>query len=450
MEFREALRELHVRVNRETLLLVARYFQAPTSKRQSTHHQQTSQCRGLSGGDVDIVEISYVTLVDFVFGRKGITPGSRERAEHTTVTLSKDDRDVDVTGESKTEEHNDCGKGICTLCSMGKLDDVQRQKWSNDEVKELATDDHRYYVDVDQIRAARVAVLDIRDALGRVALFIASAAGAVSAAKILLRHGATPTFAVEGTQLNALTVAPNSQMRQIITMAARRSLVHVASARRKPADNSLSPAATAAIPGPDDNRASDQHPMLVADRGVPRRDEPRMESLVAIIAEAERDAPSEGEVRADMKTSLHFAASAGLPGAVRAILGIAGDNGAKSGDAARSQRPPWTSLSSRPLSSQNSAKARALGSDDASSGANLRGFVHHGNFKEFLQRKSDASGWSALHGCCAGFSPGHYRCALALLESRADPNAMTNTGRTPLHVAASVACAGGISDGVSR
>lgn len=423
VELREALRDVTVRVTQQTMLDVARYFQAPTGELYHTraHHRRQRDIKGRE--NEDDVRISYVLLLDAVFGRREIRPATRG-------------------GQSEAGERPE-SEGT-PMEDFAELARNRRCGTANDG-EDDSNDDQRF-VDLHRIRAARVAVLDTTDSLDRPALFVAAAAGAVSAAKVLLRHGATPSFVVEGTGLTAFSVASSSVMRRVLAAAARRSLDQAVSRRE---NNHETRSAWTERPS-ETTRELQQGVSAVVDNRVRDRERHRMEALMYTVAEAETNSPIGGELRVDMKTGLHVAASAGLSEAVKQLvkqetserncdrresgrLGVSGGT--------RRVRPAWAS-SWRSTTALQEPLRDIVASEYHTD-------MFHQNDDGLLSLKTDTSGWSPLHACCAESSTRHTCCALTLLGSQSDPNLRTITGKTPLHVAASAPHTTGSQGGVS-
>lgn len=480
-EFREALRDLHVTVTRQTLSEVARRFPARTRRGSSRRRREmqwedkhTVSCG--EGTEVDVF-LSYGLLVDAVCSREGLRKPSDRSAVEAGVRFELPSnshernrgrslvRTEDKLGEAEGAPGQLSGRRLQLRHSIAAGKQVIEKKEDDD-----GDDGDRYFVDVPRIRAARLAALDSKDALGRSSIFVASATGAVSALKVLFQHGATPTCTVQGTALTALSVARDALTRRVLADAVRASLENVMSCRRQrnTARMNSTPGVTIVLKGSDSEpapreagkkddrvltRGSEGDDIDVGD-GVchSARESRYMESMVAFLAENERSLPLEGQYRADMKSSLHVAAAVGLPTVLKNI--VARDHkdtnvNDRAGGGSRTGRPAWDFSCFRSPSAAEDC--RKLGVNEFSSHPSS---VAHPKKKQeqqwMLPLKPDASGRSALHACCAEASPEHYRCALALLESQSNPNLRTNTSRTPLHVAAaSVSGHAGAPGGVS-
>lgn len=412
--FREALDDVNVRVSEQTLLEVGRYFQAPTLKYRRSHqhgnrdsgYRDTHGSRGIAI-DCAPFEMSYIPLVDIVFSRKCV----REPTGG-----------VQVDGEDTTDDPRRDSEGKPGRDLRREIDQPGGYRTGTDW-DERAGGDDRCYVSVGRIRAARVAVIETSDALGRSPIFLAAAAGSVPAVKALIRHGAASSLPVEGTGLTPYSVAPSLLMRRVLAAEARHSL-YQAMSRRNDGHHLAG--------GANEDRNIEKHAPgheLAASLNDPAKtiETQRMETWVSTLAEGEQATTSASETRVDQKTSLHLAATAGLPEAVKDLISRGMEESKDGGrqtpaanttDGACLAQPAWKT-------SWKSPEHQAFSQDLSSAAA----------------RTTDANGWSALHACCDEASPQHYSCALALLGSQRDPNARTNTGRTPLHVAA---IAGGV------
>lgn len=418
--FREALDDVNVRVSEQTLLEVGRYFQAPTLKhhRRGRRDNQDSGYRsthGRRGTAIDCapVEMSYVPLMDIVFGRKCVRePRSNAQTDDDATNDPRREREGKPGQHLRREAGQPGGRG-----------------------GERTDDDDGCYVSVGRIRAARVAVIETPDALGRSPLFLAAAADGVAAVKALLQHGAASSVAVEGTGLTPYSVAPSSLMRRVLAAEARHSLYQAISKRNSgyrlaggaKGDNSVEKGTT----------EHESVASLSLDDPAKAVETQRMETWISTLAEGEQAAVSASETRADQKTSLHLAATAGLPEAVKDLLGRGvgepkdGGRHARTGGAGLAQ-PAWKTSWKPPEHIYEEPRLNTA-----------HRALDHQTFprasSNVAARTTDANGWSALHACCEGASPQHYSCALALLGSQRDPNARTNTGKTPLHVAAGAA-----------
>lgn len=439
-QFREALDDVNVRVSEQTLLEVGRYFQAPTLKdecsQRKKHETGYGNALGERGNTTDcaLVEISYVPLMDIVFGRKTVrNPSSRE-------FQSEGDKETDHRQGNWDEKSGDGlqwrEKETSLTYSTDAYDDNDIGVGYDDDV------DDRCYVNVDRIRAARVAVIEATDGLARPPLFLAAAAGVVPTAKILIQHGAESALAVSGTDLTPYSVAPSLTMKRVLAAEARQSLYRAVSER---ISGDCHGDVVSGVNNNGKDGKTDQHAGLEVAGGTVA--EPccditrRMEMWVSTLAEGELQSDRSNETRVDQKTSLHLAAIAGLPEAVKSLLGR-GIGKSKDG-ATRSPlvqgavemcsaRPSWIT-SWKPC--YNDIR---LGDTRVKSVAHSA-FDNHSSSKHdrnLATLATDANGWSPLHSCCAKASPQHYSCVVSMLGSNADPNARTNTGTTPLHVAA--------------
>lgn len=423
--FDEALHDVNVRVSEQTLLEVGRYFQAPTLKsrrgRRDDYDSRKRTAHGSRDATIDgaLVEMSYVHLVDVVFGRRQVPEDARgvpNEGENKADSQPGDDEETRTHDWRRRDD--DPGKGL-------------------DERRDDGGD---CYVNVDRILAARIAVLETTDALGRSPLFLAAASGGVAAAKTLIRHGAASAIAVKGTGLTPYSVAPSLLMRRVLAKEARQSLYRALSERAygdRLCKEAMIEDEREEAPRPrrpeDEEGQSSKAPNHATETDQTRR----LEIWVSTLAEEEL-VPRTSQIRADQKSSLHLAAAAGLPGAMKDLLRReAGGSkaewrckpaGRRAGGAYPAP-PAWktSSKSTEGVFGDPPFLASARASDNQSCPkdvANLAALV------------TDANGWTALHACCAEASPQHYACALALLGSNRDPNARTNTGKTPLHVAA--------------
>eukprot|EP00903_Cladosiphon_okamuranus_P019482 g17915.t1 len=434
--FREALDDVNVRVSEETLLEVGRYFRAPTLEYHRSHHGNHSSgyrsTQGNKGTPIDCkpVEMSYIPLMDIVFGRKRVR-------EPTTGVLNGEDATSDdpQRGGDGSPGHN-LRQAI-----------AQPGGRSASKGRDERTDDNdRCYVNAGRILAARVAVIETPDALGRSPLFLAAAADSVAAVKTLIRHGAASSLAVDGTGLTPYSVAPSSLMRSVLAGEARHSLYQAISKR----SSGRHLAGGAKEDGIAEQEATGHE--LAASLDDPAKtllETQRMETWVLTLAEGEQSDTTENKTRVDQKTSLHLAATAGLPEVVKHIVcrGMGEPKGsgrlktaAKTTGGAGPARPAWKTSWKPPEHICGEPRLNTA----------HHALDHRRTFCQDLSNEAtsttDANGWSALHASCDEASSRHYTCALALLGSQKDPNARTNTGRTPLHVAA----AGGASSAEVR
>lgn len=436
--FGEALHDVNVRVSEQTLLEVGRYFQAPTLKsrrgRRDDHDSRNGTTHGSRGAALDgaLIEMSYIPLMDVVFGRRRVPDdarGAQNEGENEADGQPGDHEEKPTHDWLRPED--DHGKGL----------------------DERSADVGGCYVSVDRIRAARIAVLETTDALGRSPLFLAAASGGVAAAKTLVRHGAASAVAVKGTGLTPYSVAPTLLMRRVLAEEARRSLNLALSERA----HDLRLCKEAMV---EDEREEAPRPRRPEDEdgqsttalndatktGMTRR----MEMWVSTLAEEEL-VPRASQIRADQKSSLHLAAAAGLPGAMKSILGrgvggLQGEGRCKPAGRRASGTcpapPTWKKSSKSTEGVRGDTRClTAARVSEAQSGSN--------NVATLAALATDANGWTALHACCAEASPQHYACALSLLGSERDSNARTNTGKTPLHVAAGANDSPGVRGGVS-
>lgn len=447
-EFRDALLDINVRVSEHTLLEVGRCFQASASKDGRGRHKRDRHDPGRrkSRGNKDIVldhaliDISYVPLVEAVFHREDI--------EVPEPGPSQGGRDADYLADTRSDN------------SVGENTSDEDGKKCDDSDEDDDNAEH-CFVNVVRIRAARVAAVEAKDALGRRPLFLAAATGAVSAAKYLIRHGAASSLAVDGTGLTAYSVAAGLPMRRVLASEARHSLDQAMCARSSRhclGDVSTRTVGVGAVENTSrQEEAEDKgaRAAAITDDDISSREVHRMEGWVSTLAEGELTSARLCDTLVDQKTSLHLAATAGLQEAVKDLLkrGIGKDNEGGRGGAvghrmekASSVRPAWTSSWQSPV---NALEESGL-------------CTAHCAYDHALRRdatkvpplKTDGSGWSPLHACCAENSKQHYHCALALLGSGWDPNARTNTGKTPLHVASCAtdpagAQGGGVSHGTN-
>lgn len=447
-EFREALEDICVRVSEPTLFEIGRYFRAPTSRQRHDRHvhrrkqKQGARDRGSFAVNRAASEVSYVPLVEVAFGRREVKIDTQSELGHLVT-------EEDIIHSSRT------------LHSKHEIDwETLGFGWvgsDNDDEREGPSDDEASYVGVHRIRDVRCAILEAPDARGRSPLFLAAAAGAISAAKTLIRLGVSSALAVKGTNLTAYSVAPSPLMKQILTSEARKSLYQAISQKRvghcradvaspsQYASENEDGAYTRDTENEDKGKEESMRATAMTQEsgGMHRRDGARMRTWVSAVSEAELASSPVIDARADHRTSLHLAAAAGLPEAVHDLLtrraggpnqekrnGSAGDE--MSGNTVGQTRPKWR------LSSQSQRLVREEAGHETAHSAN----DHHdmsvrgGSTHEMSTKKADANGWSPLHACCSETSPEHYRCALALLDSSGDANPRTNTGKTPLHVAA--------------
>ncbi|CBJ25448.1 conserved unknown protein [Ectocarpus siliculosus] len=428
-QFRECLFDVNVRVSEQTLLEVGRYFRARTLKSRSGRHQH--EIRDSQRGDVRVrrdsstdstlVEVSYVPLMDIVFGRKEVKESRR-------MGSNQDDKGTDDPSNDWEDERGyEPRRESKALCLP--------EEYSSEDDGDSGSCEH-CFVDIDRIRAARIAVLETTDALSRPPLFLAAAAGNVPAAKTLIRHGAASACAVDGTGLTPHSVSPSLLMRRVLAAEARKSLCQTLSKRTE--DRSLG----GCIPDMTSDRKEERE--LLRERldhgselkesseceSLQRDDNRRMAMWISTLAEDELAQTRASEARVDLKTSLHLAATAGLPDSVTDLLGRGIGESGKETVGATQGCAKWDT-SSKP-SEDIIGRARLSTGHCAYDHHNIsRGMPNAATLA------TDANGWSALHACCTEDSTQHYSCALALLGSHDDPNARTNTGKTPLHIAAS-------------
>lgn len=429
-QFRDALRDVNITVSEQTLLDVGRHFRAPTSKdrrklrqrdRRDSKHRRTCDIRG--DNHCALVEISYVPLMDVAFGRKyvrDVAGGSQSKA--TAKSDSVEDRPRDKAWQA--------------------TEGMYQQDTSSGSEDEEQSDDDCSFVDLRRLRAARTAAIEATDALGRPPLFLAAASGAVSAAKVLIRHGAASAVTIGGTSITAHSVASSLLMKRVLAAEARRSLDRAIAGRNGDGffnapqaviDDKLFDDSTHCVKGTGERGA-----MEATDGDEKEGETRRMKMWVSTLAEAELASTRTSNLLVDEKTSLHLAAAAGLPDAVKDLLERGGGNVNVKGAKEPAALGMATTCSGRP------AWASSWSSPNGELGEIHHIAAHCADDHQVLRRgstlvtlpKTDTSGWSPLHACCAETSPPHYDCAVALLGSKKDPNARTNTGRTPLHVAA--------------
>ena len=442
-QFRGALHDVNLRVSDRTLLEVGRYFRAVTSRHSvgrrehRTGYEPRNQSRRYgdedSGDSMDgrDIEVSYFPIVEVVFGRRELRP-----TRHKILTQGNGDSShhPPIPEEGNNAEDNARSSGE----SEGEEDDS-------------GTDDS--YANVRRILAARAEALDVPDSLGRRPLFLAAAAGAISAAKTLVRHGATSSIAVEGPDLTAHGIASSSLMKRILTGEARRLLNKMLALRKR--HRHIRTAATQElvvslasdsplvvgreIQGDEAKTSKDRTSTSgekadaedVSSDSIARR---RMKFWISTVADGELAAKGSSDTLvADHKTSLHLAASSGLPGMVHTLLerGLGGIS-ERSGRGCL-ERPAWTS------SPKSSGVLRGGGNDTLCTWNNPSTSRQVHCSPRIILSRPDASGWSPLHACCGeARSAAHFHCAVNLLGAEMDPNSKTNTGKTPLHV---VACA---------
>lgn len=434
-QFREALRDVNITVSEQTLLDMGLHFRAPTSKdhhklRQRDHRDSKHRRpRGIKGAShCALVEISYVPLMDVVFGRKSVRAAARG-------DLSEAD------GKSDNGEHRSQDE------AWQVTEGIYQPDTSSGSEDEEQSDDDCSFVDLRRLRAARTAAIEATDALGRPPLFLAAASGAVAAAKTIIRHGAASAVTIDGTSITAHSVAPSLLMKRVLAAEARRSLDRAIAAR---ANGGLVPQTVTDTKLLDDSthhvKGADEGEMVGAtDSDAIEGETRRMEVWVSTLAESELASTRTGDSLVDEKTSLHLAAAAGLPGAVKDLLERgAGNINFKGGNESAvlgrevtcSARPAWAPSWSSPNGELGETHLRAAHCADGHQ------VLRRGSSALATSLKTDTSGWSPLHACCAETSPQHYNCAVELLGSKQDPNARTNTGRTPLHVAACALDAG--------
>lgn len=465
-QFREVLHDVNITVSEQTLLEVGRFFQAPTAKsRQSQHKAERHQSRYGDAGrsrDEDGIgiaplEMSYVPLMDIAFGRKEVREPSRG--------VRSEGKAVADEGLDRWEKESSSARGRAKMasdppdaCYRGENHD---HYYYYDDDDDGDDDDDRCYVNVDRIRAARVAVIEMADALGRPPLFLAAAADALPAVKTLIRHGAASNLAVDGTGLTPHAVAPSLLVKRLLAVEARQSLCDAISARTN--GHYL----CGYLPGGEGDRKGQErtsrHETAESEgqlsSGSPLVDESktddirRMEMWAATLAEDEVASAGSRETRVDQKTSLHLAAAAGLPESVKDLL----RRGVGDGEGGTRRKTDGRGTIGAALT-HSRWKTSWKPSDQGVGDTLLNTAAHcaheHQEFRQDVSSMTtlatDANGWSALHACCAECSSRHFSCALALLGSERDPNARTNTGKTPLHVAASSVGWGEVRGGVSR
>lgn len=441
-QFREALRDVNVRVSEQTLIEVGRYFQTPTLRTRYGRHDngEKGSWHGNGSGDrgteddCALIEVFYVPLVDVVFGRKDVRENVREGSRY------RRNRVEDQTCFDKERLR----RGMPRERTATYEPEVN----TINEEERLGNAD--CYVDVCQVRAARFAVLETTDALGRPPLFLAAAAGMVPAAKALIRHGASSALAIGETGLTAYSVAPSLLMRRILAAEARQSLDHAIAVRNS--DHAFGDITAVVIqdglvrgtPQEEKEEESRERGEVGEEKEIATayeddmnaRETHRMEVWISTLADGEVSLEGTNETRTDQKTSLHLASAAGLPEAVKAILKRRAGN-TKQAQGNGSARPAWEPLSQLAKSLAGGTRLNTAHS----------AFDHHNppqkiSFKKDLVN-TDVNGWTPLHSCCATASLQHYYCAINLLGSNWNPNLKTNTGETPLHLAA---CAGGSAE----
>ncbi|CAM9896306.1 unnamed protein product, partial [Hapterophycus canaliculatus] len=447
-QFREVLYDVNIRVSEQTLLEVGRYFQAPTLTFRQSHRRvdnygprygDARRSRNANDHDAMPVEMSYAPLMDIVFGRKEVKEPTRWGEDAGEAVA---DEGLDGWEEERSD--------LRRTAKMAFEPPLASREGENDDDDD---DDHgddnegHCYVNVARIRAARVAVIEATDALGRPPLFLAAAADAVLAVKTLIRHGAGSTLAVDGTGLTPHSVAPSLLMKRLLAAEARQSLCRAISGRASGHYPCGYPSGGKG--DRQDHEDASPHEREEGDGELPTAHFPdttkteeirRMETWVSTLAEADLASAGVRETRVDQKTSLHLAAAAGLPDAVRDLL----RRGVGDPEDSRTRRADGSGTTVGAALTQSRWKTSWKPSDQGL-GATLLSTAHrahdHQDFPQAVSRMAtlatDANGWSALHACCAESSPRHFACAVALLGSQQDPNAQTNTGKTPLHVAAS-------------
>ena len=435
-KFRRVLEDINVtKVSEATLLDVCRYFRAETSRHRGCRrdHRDRFNFRNESrrcgddsasvSNDGHDVMISYAPLVDAIFDRQKIRSSATQHkggsAHHQPTTEGEKNPRNTLLGKMKTGDGERFTDGS----------DAEEEGLGEDEI----------YVDVRRILEARTAALDVPDSLGRRPLFVAAAVGAVSAAKTFARLGAASILAVEGKGLTAHGVAPSPLMRRILPVEARRSLDEKLAQKNgylrgitarglEESVSTDSPLEAVKTQGEEakarqERRRGRRTPGCTANTEGVLCDENsmrQMEGWISTLADGELASSSTTSkiLEVDHKTSLRLAASAGPPRMVQSLLDRGLGAVSETGEAKRSERSTWTTLSPK--------------SPDFYRGTLLNGSTHRfcdhvssrrADFpRRTASRKADTSGWSPLHACCGEVSSlAHFRCAANLLGSEWDP-----------------------------
>lgn len=463
-QFRRALEDINVmKVPDGTVLEVGRYFRAESLKYRGCRREHRDRCdsrhrrrrcgdENTSGLNEDNgIKISYAPLLDAIFDWQSFSSSATQHKGESVHHLP-------IIEEERKPRNT-------LLRKITKANDERVTDGSEGEEEGLEEDEN--YVDVRRILEARAAALDVPDSLGRRPLFVAAAAGAISVAKTLVRLGAASSLAKEGTGLNAHGVAPSLLMRRMLTVEARRSLDQKLARKKgylrgltaRGLEDSLSTdRPLEAVKTQRDEAREGQERKIRSDPGWTANTEDalwedksmrQIEAWISTLADGELASfNATGDILAvDSKTSLHLAASAGLPGTVQSLLARCLGAVSESGRRTCSKKSAWTKASPKP--------------SDVYRGTMRKGSTHcfwdkvssqqAGLPLRISSRMTDASGWSPLHACCGEIlSFAHFHCAVNLLESGWDPNSRINNGKTPLHTVASAGPEAGSSSSKVR